>query len=123
MDHNVYFYIHITYACVSDPFCCSIFNLKYLQTISASLSLTPLPALVPELVLGPLRGAPVVRPVADDDGVARALLDGSVGHLVQLAASQDRGRGGRAGRGGRISLLISFNIFSTYLLSNFNCLY
>ena len=104
MDHNVYFYIHITYACVSDPVFTSAYNrlhkvfvfryfkIKYLQKISARISLTPLPALVPEPDLGPVRGALVVGPVADDVGAARAVLDVSVGRLVRLAA-QGRGRG------------------------------
>ena len=77
-----------------------------MQRISASISLNPLPALVPEPVLGPVRGAPVVGPVADDDGVAHNVLYVSVGHLSRLVASQvhERGLRGRAVCGGRISL-------------------
>ena len=73
---------------------------------SASVILTPLPALVPVPVLGPGRGAPDVGPDAVDARVAGAVLDVYVDDLVRIAASQDsgRGRGGSTGRGGRVSL-------------------
>ena len=129
MDHSVYFYIHFTYASVSDPVFTSAYNrlhkvfvfcyfkIKYLQKISARISLTPLPVLVPKsnlgpergaLAVGPVRGALAVGPPADAVGAARALLDVSFGCLVRLAASSGRGRGlgTQAGCGGRSSLRV-----------------
>ena len=88
-----------------------------MQKISARISLTPLPVLVPKsnlgpergaLAVGPVRGALAVGPPADAVGDARALLDVSVGRVVRLAASSGRGRGLglQPGRGGRSSLRV-----------------
>ena len=75
-----------------------------MQKISARISLTTLPVLVPKPDLGPERGALAVGPVRGALAVgppaaavvppaaavraARALLDGSAGRVVRLSASQ-----------------------------------